>query len=475
MTLPFPLTARHVRDALKAGRPENAERYLQPYLDPPHPSAVPLLKEVARSFAARGRQNLLAGRIDQGWDDLYAAETLNTGEPTVSELRIDLTKAALAGCRAALDAGDPVELLRKAKALRDHRCNHPQLELLTDAGQSWVLAKEFADRGEFALAKHAVDGVRRKMGFLPLGVEKFSDVLAKRSDLFAAAFARLTAAVDRKDWPAALTSAEEAVAAAPTHPDAKRLQQTVWTTVRHAANPDRPTTPMSQPSRGSAVPRDPAALAAATGGTVTAGLSSVANPGLPKRFFLWVDGIGGYLVCLAARVTVGQAAGDTPADVPVYADLARVHAEITRDAEGYLLASARGVQVNGQPADRKVLQPGDRVTVGSTCQFVFHQPVPLVPTAVLELVSGHRFQVAVDAVILMAETLILGPGPDAHVILPEADQNVILYRAKDGLGVRYDGDYVVGGQAAKGRTALPMPGGVTADAINFTVEPAGKK
>jgi len=468
MPLPFPLTARYVRDALKAGRPEDAERYLHPYLDPPHPSVAPLLKDVARVFATRGRQHLLAGQIDHGWDDLYAAETLNTGEPTVSELRIELTKAALANCRAALDAGDPVELLRRAKSLRDRRCNHPQLELLTDAGQSWVLAKEFADRGEFALARHAVDGVRRKMGFLPLGIERFSDILTNRHDQFTAAFARLTAAVDQRDWPAALRAAEEAVAAAPTHGDAKRLQHTVWTTVRHAANPDRPTTPLTRPGKPAA-PADPAS------GTVTAGLSSVAGPGLPKRFFLWVDGVGGYLVCLSARVTVGQAAGDTPADVPVYADLARVHAEITRDAEGYLLASARGVQVNGQPTDRKVLQPGDRVTVGATCQFVFRQPVPLVPTAVLELVSGHRFQVAVDAVILMAETLILGPGPDAHVVVPDADKNVILYRSKDGLGVRYDGDFVVAGQAAQGRTALNVPGGVTADAVNFTVEPAGKK
>jgi hypothetical protein len=81
----------------------------------------------------------------------------------------------------------------------------------------------------------------------------------------------------------------------------------------------------------------------------------------------------------------------------------------------------------------------------------------------------------VDAVILMADTLILGPGPDAHVVVPEADKNVILYRSKDGLGVRYDGDYVVAGQAAQGRVTLPVPGGVTADAVNFTVEPAGKR
>jgi len=65
--------------------------------------------------------------------------------------------------------------------------------------------------------------------------------LHRAHEQFTAAFTRLTAAVELKDWPAALTAAEQAVAAAPTHPDAKRLQQTVWTTVRHAANPERQT------------------------------------------------------------------------------------------------------------------------------------------------------------------------------------------------------------------------------------------
>ena len=59
--------------------------------------------------------------------------------------------------------------------------------------------------------------------------------------------------------------------------------------------------------------------------------------------------------------------------------------------------------------------------------------------------------------------------------IPEADRNLILYRSKDGLGVRYEGEYVVAGQSAQGRTGLPMPGSVAADAISFTVEPAGKR
>src|SRR5213078_2141129 len=54
----------------------------------------------------------------------------------------------------------------------------------------------------------------------------------------------------------------------------------------------------------------------------------VAAP-LPKRFFLWVDGVGGYLVCLSPRVTFGQATAEGPIDVPLFADVSRLHAEVT--------------------------------------------------------------------------------------------------------------------------------------------------
>ena len=57
----------------------------------------------------------------------------------------------------------------------------------------------------------------------------------------------------------------------------------------------------------------------------------------PKRFLLWVDGVGGFLVCLNARVTFGQAVAEGPVDVPLFAELSKLHAELFRDAEGYVL------------------------------------------------------------------------------------------------------------------------------------------
>src|SRR5438128_652804 len=136
---------------------------------------------------------------------------------------------------------------------------------------------------------------------------------------------------------------------------------------------------------------------------------------MPLRFLLWIDGVGGFLVCLGSRVTFGQATAADQVDVPLTADVSRIHASLTRDAGGYVLEAVRLIQVNGQTVTRSLLQANDRVTLGATCQFLFRLPAALSATARLDLVSGHRVPLGVDGVLLMAETLVLGEGPQVHV------------------------------------------------------------
>jgi hypothetical protein len=130
--------------------------------------------------------------------------------------------------------------------------------------------------------------------------------------------------------------------------------------------------------------------------------------------------------------------------------------------------------VNGQALTRALLQSGDRVTLGTSCQFQFPLPVPGSTTARLELVSGHRLPLAVDGVLLMADTLVLGPGK-AHVSIPELKEPVVLFRHKDGLGVRHDGALRVNGRKSPGRTLLTGRAVLNGDDIAFAIEPALQK
>ncbi len=178
---------------------------------------------------------------------------------------------------------------------------------------------------------------------------------------------------------------------------------------------------------------------------------------------------------MGTRVNFGQAVPGSPVDVPLVADVSRMHATLSRDGEGYVLEAVRALQVNGKPVTRTLLHPGDRVTLGASCQFQFWQPAPPSATARLDLVSGHRLLLGVDGVLVMAETLILGAGPQVHVPAPDMKDPVVFFRHKDGLGLRHVGRLTVNGKTVPERTVLGPRALVSGDDFAFAVEPVGNK
>ena len=117
----------------------------------------------------------------------------------------------------------------------------------------------------------------------------------------------------------------------------------------------------------------------------------------------------------------------------------------------------------------------DRITLGTCCQLRFHLPSPLSTTARLDLVSGHRLPVAVDAVLLMADTLLLGEGPQAHIQVPGLKEPVVLFRQRDGLGVRHPAGLVVNGERCPGRNLLSPAATVAGEDFSFALEPVGTR
>lgn len=481
-------TLRQARDALRGGRPDEAHRLLDPLVTDGYRKAAKLTPEVAAGFLARAERHLRADNVDAAWTDLLAAETLDPGAARTVRLRQTLTRLGLAECRAALEAGNPVHVIETVARLADRRVASPELSQVHHAALGWVQAAEQADRGDFLLAQETATKARGRVAPPESdGLDRFLADLNRRHDRFRQAISQLNAAADDRRWREALKWAEEAVAAAPDHKEARAVRARAWDAVQPP-----PTAPYPGPADSTVEQEVPLALAAVAGGAAFAATktppprsqagSSRPAPAdgpqpLPKRFLLWVDGVGGYLVCLSPRVTFGQAVGDAPVDVPLFAELSRMHAELYRDGEGYVLESGRELLVNGGSCGRAVLKPGDRVTLGTTCQFVFHLPVAVSPSARLELVSGHRLPLAVDGVLLMAETLVLGPGNQAHIQLPLGDvlSSVVLYRGRDGLGVRCPGAFKVDNKPCQERAELPLPCVVTADKFTFALEPVGPR
>jgi hypothetical protein len=193
----------------------------------------------------------------------------------------------------------------------------------------------------------------------------------------------------------------------------------------------------------------------------------------PKgRFLLWVDAVGGYLVCLDDRIILGRAGPDSPADVPLMGDLSRNHATLVRSGESYMLQAHHSSFINGKPvADQTVLRDGDVIRLGSTVELEFRQPSPVSATARLAIVSRHRLPLAVDGVLLMAETCIVGGTGQAHIPAAALKDPVVLYRQGNGLWCRAPGSFDVDGRTCAARAPLTLQSSVLGDGFSFSLEP----
>jgi hypothetical protein len=198
-------------------------------------------------------------------------------------------------------------------------------------------------------------------------------------------------------------------------------------------------------------------------------VNTVANrtPGL--RFQLWVDAVGGFLVCLGDEITIGQPAPGV--DVPILADLSRRHARIRRSGEGYVLQPLQSVQIDAREVtEPTLLASGDLIELGGSVRLRFVRPHLLSSTARLDFVSHHRTQPPVDAVLLMSDTCVLGPKPTAHCVCRDWPHEVFLFRQADELHCRSNDDFEIDGRTVRRRGQVTYDSQVTGKYFSMKLE-----
>lgn len=260
---------------------------------------------------------------------------------------------------------------------------------------------------------------------------------------------------------------------------AERLQRAMlaqrWSDVRRVAQQLKGTSSTvvpsrDQPQRCGAWRRLLIPFLAATKQTANP-TAMTANSG-QGRFRLWIDAVGGYLVCLGDEIVLGQAVPEGSPDVPIIGDLSRRHAVIHRDEEGYVIEPVRGVKVDGKTIEHSMTLTDGRVIElgGGGVRLRFQRPHPLSGTARLEFISHHRTLPALDGVLLMADSCIMGPGPQSHIIARELTDEVVLFRQGAGLACRTIGQLRIDGKDHEGRGPLTHRSRVEGDDFSFTLE-----
>ncbi|HEV3238506.1 MAG TPA: FHA domain-containing protein, partial [Gemmataceae bacterium] len=433
----------------RAGRLEEAYRLLGQPVAQGHKRAGDMLRVVSRKFVERGKNRLSHGDTEAAWHDLQMAEQMERADHDAGQLRQDLIQAGMSEAKTLLQAGEPGRAGETLAQLRERGVRSAALQLLEEAAKGWLSARELAARGEFAQAHDVFQRIRRLVPEPSGALLAFGREIEQHQQTFSGLLVQLHRAVEGARWHEVVNVSEQILAAAPHHQEALKARGRAWKAIEPA------TVVGTKP--GKEREEEPPAFLPA------------------QRYLLWIDGVGGFLVCMGPRITLGQATTDGYVDLPLYADVSRHHATITRDGEGYLLEAVRPVQVNAKSIEKVLLRPNDRVTLGASCQLQFRQPVAVSTSARLDITSGHRLPLALDAVLLMADTLILGPGTQSHVMLPDLKHPVILYRHKAGLGVRHAGNLIVDGRQVKDRAVLGSTASVTGDDFAMAIESVGNR
>ncbi|MEN1680213.1 MAG: hypothetical protein AAGJ46_11520 [Planctomycetota bacterium] len=499
------LKLREAKQALTAGRIDEARRIVEDVELRDFLPAKQLRTEVAKRYAERAAKRLEAGESVAGMEDLAIAEGAGAADEA-AEVRSQHAARVGDRAQARLQAGEPKAARAVLQKAEQQGVSAAALRDLREVVDLWLDSRRQAGLADFGEAVSTLQRAGRlaeafaqETASAKEAIDREAVELATRQKQHAEARSRLHAAAAGHDWGEALSAAEETLALAPNDSVTLSLRRRLWREVGLGQ-----TQAPSERTGGR-----PAAIAA---GGVPAELGRKlrqdANNAPPSnrstrsgkrigdtdavaaradRRLLWVDAVGGFLVCLDDEVLIGQPSGTAGPAVSILADLSRRHAVLRRSGGGYTLEPLGPVKLDGREittatalGDSHTLElgspqpgafgPGAAFASGSSVVLKYTRPHALSATAKLELQSGHRTSPTTDAILLMAESCVLGPASHCHVRCPEWKDDVILFRRGEDLACRSTAELVVDGEPVSGQGEVRPGARIEGEDFSICVE-----
>jgi tetratricopeptide (TPR) repeat protein len=458
MFQPWRFKLKEAETAAEQGRLEDAAKMLTSDDMPTYLPAQQLLAEVAAKIAQRGAGKAQGGDLEGAWKDLDESKRLagKTAAWTASQQVV--ADSALALVVALVKAGDHEGALVYLDRLQRRDLPAAMLTRLREVVRRLDSARKLAARGKFGEADEQLASalaLRGDLEFLKTQREQLRFRAERSRQLQEALHRALTA----PDYSEALKLADQLLELAPENRVARDARRRAWAQVG------------AKVGESHGLPETqhwPGALA----GNAEADAEPAEESSRQPRFMLWIDAVGGYLVCLSDRVVIGQAHPGSRVEVPLQADISRRHAQIRREGEGYLVEPLGGsVKVDGQPIEgAALLSDGDELELGDGVRLRFRRPHVLSASARLEILSRHRTQPFVDGVILMAESCVLGPKWQNHVVCRDWTGDVVLYRREDKLFCRAMESLEIDGKLQDGRGKLGPNSRVVGSDFSLSLE-----
>jgi hypothetical protein len=475
------LRLREARVAVTNGRYDDAGTMLLAASLRDFLPAKQLAQQVAAKMVERSDECFRRGDSAAGWRDLAKADRLGGQDAAITRLRNQYAERAIAEAYQFLVAGQTALALARLSKVERHALLDPASRRCQQIARLMWHADQTAQRGHFAEAAGAVDQAQElarqdATGMNTMELSRRLDDQRERlrnlNDECQRLSAEMHAALEHENWGAVLSAAEALLSIAPQHLAAGQARRRAWKAVGmdvtrpyRGPRPGRPLSLQLKRCAGRSGRRSTYASVRSSE------VDTVTGNERPRRALLWIDAVGGFLVCLDDCVVLGQPSpGDTIA-VPILADLSRRHAAIRRDGGAYVLEPIHAVSVDGRPVSTPVvLADNQLIQLGDSVKLRFTRPHALSSTARLVLESHHKTTPSVDAMLMMADSCVLGPNRHCHVRCPDWRQDVVVYRQNDRILCRTEGQLVVDGVAANGASEIVSGQRVEGEEFSFTWE-----
>ncbi len=191
-----------------------------------------------------------------------------------------------------------------------------------------------------------------------------------------------------------------------------------------------------------------------------------------QRFMIWVDGVGGYMVCPAPCNIVGQAVNQAMVQIPMQGDLQQKHIRFESVDGCHLLQPLAKVKIDEQDASESVqLKNGQIISLDSNVQLIYVQPHPLSKTARLDFQSRHRTSPWSDGILLASHPIILGPGKRNHVVCPKWANDLVIFRQGDQWKAKSSGSFTVDSVPQTGVAEISLTSRIEGDDFALSLEP----
>ncbi len=459
---------KEAETALLQGRLEHAAAILQQEDLLTYLPIQQLLAQVAIAAGRRAVQRAELGEFEAAWRDLELAKQWAGETNEFLAVQRAVVESALSDVVKSLAADDAAGAQQRIDALGRRQVKIVALDSLREVARRLQSAAKLRERAQFP---EAIEQLQAAVALRP-DLPQLEELLKKALD--AAEQARvaqeqLHVALTTQDWTQTLALAEQLLQISPQSRLARNARRQAWVEVGCQLGDSR-VARETQPWASSLTPQRDEADEGTRG----------------ARFLLWVDAVGGYLVCLGDEIVIGQAHPGNQVDVPIQADIRRRHVSIRRQGEGYVLVplSAREslpgsaavrqgrVRIDGKDVKSPaLLNDGDEFELGEGVRLRFRKPHALSASARLEILSNHRTHPFADAVLLMAESAVLGPKWQNHVICRDWTTDVVLYRQEQNLFCRAMQSLEIDGRLQEGRGQLNVRSRVVGPDFSLSLEP----